>query len=375
MCLIVFDWKPTSYPSLVVAANRDEVFDRPSQTAHFWKDEPTIYGGRDVVMGGTWLACSTTGRFAAVTNYHEPRCKGGCATTRKSYSKSRGEIPVMFVSEKQQLQQQSHVDSKMTTTTSTETAALSSLLFVKTRLEVCREEFGGFNAILFDGQSLVYCSNRGERKNAGDEQYSFIMQELPAGLYGVSNHLLNTPWPKVEKAKVALSDALSTMEYESSVPAPPPPSSIQATVVKEDENSTTITKPNNFHTQIAQRLIKAMEDTTKVVNLDLLPWTLGVEEEIIRSSIFVEGVTFGTRTTTIVTFDRRYGFDMTEKNHHHNHHRMKTFRVASSEEEDDDDEEESSLLHHHQRIEIHNRSDPPRRRRHDDGFNKEKVRI
>ena len=433
MCLIVFDWNPTRrsyYPSFVVAANRDEVYDRPSQIAHFWKDKkPTIiYGGRDLLMGGTWLACSTTttsgsGRFAAVTNYHEPR-KNAIGGKGKIYPRSRGEIPVMFVSEEEQQTQQQQeqqqpspkVNSTLTATTTTtlsETASSSSLIeFVKTRLEICHKEYGGYNAILFDGQSLIYCTNRGgggegegERRNGGGEEeqqqeqdqqnYSFVMKELPPGLYGLSNHLLDTPWPKVIKAKIGLSNVLSSMS-----------SMVQDGVTKEEEEDDDDEKNTNntmsydcynyYHTQIAQKLIKVMEDTTKVFDTDLLPTTLGVQEEIIRSSIFVEGPTFGTRTTTIVTYydNKRYDghggcsfFDMTEKNHiihhHHHHHHQTVLHCSSSEEEEE--EESSSPLVHHQRIEIRSSSssssDPRRRhcrlhRDDDDGFNNEqKLRI
>ena len=288
MCLIVFNWKPGSFPSLVVGANRDEQFDRPSDTARFWKDKPHIFAGRDALMGGTWLACSTNGRFAAVTNYHEPRPEG--ASRQQTYPKSRGEIPVQFVSEQTK-------DGKAAST-------ISVVEFIKANLEVCHKEYGGYNAILFDGTSLVYCSNRGCTKD--EDTYSFVMRELPPGLYGLSNHLLDTPWPKVDKAKIALSKALSATLTSSVL-------SSEKKVERVDSNG------SSDHTDLAKKLIEVMGDDSRVLEVDLLPVTLGEWEETIRSSIFVDGPTFGTRTTTIVSYHCQNGFDFTEKNYKTRH--------------------------------------------------------
>src|SRR5439155_14318248 len=68
MCLIGFTWQVDPQFDLVVAANRDEFHARPSAPADFWKDAPDLYGGRDLKSGGSWLAVSSRGRFAAVTN-------------------------------------------------------------------------------------------------------------------------------------------------------------------------------------------------------------------------------------------------------------------------------------------------------------------
>jgi uncharacterized protein with NRDE domain len=242
MCLIALDWRPDDHKSLILVANRDEYYERPSQPAHYWKDQPHIYGGRDLLLGGSWLTCSTSGRLAAVANFIKKEDIG------KKYPRSRGEIITNFVSSR-----------------------LSAKHFAD-QLEKLKDDYSGFSALLFDGESLVCCSNRDP---------SQFTRALSAGLYGLSNHLLDTPWPKVEKAKHAL------------------------TKVTRDMN----------HNQLVDVLLKEMRDTTRVSERSLLPTTLGEEEEQIRCSVFVRGPVFGTRTTTIVVFDDRDGFDFTEKNY------------------------------------------------------------
>lgn len=76
MCLITFNKQSSSKYPLILVANRDESYLRESKPIHFWEDNPDILGGRDMKAGGTWLAMTKTGRFAALTNQpftqHEP---------------------------------------------------------------------------------------------------------------------------------------------------------------------------------------------------------------------------------------------------------------------------------------------------------------
>jgi uncharacterized protein with NRDE domain len=243
MCLISLDWRPEARPSLILASNRDEYYERPSQQAQYWKDQPHIYGGRDLLLGGSWLTCSTNGRLAAVTNFFSKEDRG------KKYPKSRGEIITNFAS-----------------------SNLSAKEFAIQYLEPQKDEYSGFSALLFDGTTLVCCSNRDPKQ---------FLCELPAGTYGLSNHLLNTPWPKVEKAKQALTKLSRDMT----------------------------------HDQLVAVLLDELHDATRVSDKSLLPTTLGEEEEHIRSAVCVQGQTFGTRTTTIVTFDDQHGFEVTEENY------------------------------------------------------------
>ena len=68
MCLIVFGYDVHKKYRLILSANRDEFFDRPTAPLNVWEDEPEIIGGRDLQQRGTWIAFSKNGRFAALTN-------------------------------------------------------------------------------------------------------------------------------------------------------------------------------------------------------------------------------------------------------------------------------------------------------------------
>src|SRR5712691_2616136 len=88
MCLIAIALHASKYP-LVIAANRDEDYARPTLAAHFWTDAPNILGGRDALHGGSWLAMTRAGRFAAVTNLR--------GSVRDPQKRSRGELVSNFV--------------------------------------------------------------------------------------------------------------------------------------------------------------------------------------------------------------------------------------------------------------------------------------
>ena len=170
MCVIYFALlHHPDYP-LILLANRDEYYARSSVAAAYWDDHPDIYGGRDLVGGGTWLGVTRGRRFAAVTNYRDPFAATG--------SRSRGELVAGF---------------------------LKSDSSSKDYLEQIREqrrEYSGFNLLvgrIGESSELHYYSNRG-----GDPI------ELAPGIYGLSNHLLDTPWPKVAKGKAEFTDLLKS---------------------------------------------------------------------------------------------------------------------------------------------------------------------
>ena len=73
MCLIVLAYKVHPEYPLILAANRDEFLERPTEKAHFWSDAPHILAGRDLRAGGTWLGITRSGRFAALTNHRDLR--------------------------------------------------------------------------------------------------------------------------------------------------------------------------------------------------------------------------------------------------------------------------------------------------------------
>lgn len=160
MCLIILAYQAHPRYALVFAANRDEFLDRPAQPAHFWADAPHVLAGRDLKAGGTWLGITTTGRFAALTNYRDlrrPMVKG----------RSRGALVRDALD---------HDPGKTYT-------------------------YDGFNLIYGTVDALRYRNNIDGRDTA-----------LPPGIHGLSNHLLNTPWPKVVRAKARFTELMNAEE-------------------------------------------------------------------------------------------------------------------------------------------------------------------
>ena len=164
MCLIAVAHGVDDRHTLVVAANRDERHARPSSDADWWTDAPEVLGGRDLTAGGTWLAVNRSGRFAAVTNIHEP----GAPAARKS----RGLLVTDFLGE----------------SAAGEDCSRS--------LGRRGADYGPFNLLLFDGAALHYVSNRANPA------------VLPAGIHGLGNSPLGAHWPKVRRAVQGLAAAL-----------------------------------------------------------------------------------------------------------------------------------------------------------------------
>ncbi len=157
MCLLVFAWNVHPRYRLIFAGNRDEFHDRPSAPMAWWFDHPQILGGRDLQAGGTWLAVSRRARFGVVTNFRDMQ-------RPLEGAPSRGTLITRYLA--------GNMDGRRFMTELAPTAA----------------EYGGFNLLLTDERAMVYASNR-----APD-----FSRELSAGIHGLSNHLLDTPWPKLE---------------------------------------------------------------------------------------------------------------------------------------------------------------------------------
>ena len=162
MCLIYVAWQSHSRYHLVVAANRDEYHARPAAPAHWWDDTPGLLAGRDLTAGGTWLGIDSAGRFAALTNYQ-------ALSPHRADAPSRGALVSDFL-------------------TGDESAA-----HYLRRIVGDGHRYNGFSLLAMDGDSLAFASNRSRE-----------MVTLGAGVYGLSNHLLDTPWPKVTEGKAAL---------------------------------------------------------------------------------------------------------------------------------------------------------------------------
>jgi uncharacterized protein with NRDE domain len=173
MCLIAFALHAHPEYPFIFASNRDEFYERPTRRAEFWPEAPHILAGRDEREGGTWCGIDRDGRFACVTNFREPQ-----DLTQKK--RSRGEIPTRF------------------------------LLGNTAPVDYIREEhergieYRGFNCLVGDARSLHYTSNRAERP-----------QLLGPGIYGLSNELLDSDWPKVRQARDAMTEILGREHIET----------------------------------------------------------------------------------------------------------------------------------------------------------------
>ena len=227
MCLLVFAFKVHPAYKLILAANRDEFYERPTAPAKFWDDNPNLLAGKDLKAGGTWLGITRYGKIAAITNYRDP-------SSIKENAPSRGKILSHYL------------------LGSEDPVAYLERLLKKADL------YNGFNLILGDRDDLFWYSNRGEGYH-----------RLSAGLYGLSNHLLDTPWPKISSSKEALSDLLSNEQNPS---------------------------PETLFRLLADRTIP---DDSR------LPSTgVGIEWERILSPIFIVSSNYGTRSSTILFIDR-----------------------------------------------------------------------
>lgn len=188
MCLIVFAWRAHPDYPLVVAANRDEYLDRPAMPAHWWTDAPELLAGRDLEAGGTWMGLSRNGRFAALTNYRDP-------SRRVTGAPSRGAL----VREALVADGDAHATLQHIATNSTRHAA--------------------FNLLVGDGERLGVL-----------ESTTGAVRLLGPGIYGLSNHLLDSPWPKLVKARERLTALLPALPDDDAVlallrdptPAPDP---------------------------------------------------------------------------------------------------------------------------------------------------------
>ncbi|MBF0378262.1 MAG: NRDE family protein [Desulfamplus sp.] len=162
MCLIAFGYGVHKKYRLILSANRDEFFNRPTAPLNVWEDEPQIIGGRDLQQGGTWMGFNKQGRFAALTNVRNP-------ASMKPNARSRGElIPSFLLSDEE---------------------PVSYLKTIKNRIG----DYNGFNLLAGDLNNLFFISST-------DQQIIKVKE----GIHAVSNHTLNTPWVKVQIVKEGL---------------------------------------------------------------------------------------------------------------------------------------------------------------------------
>jgi uncharacterized protein with NRDE domain len=236
MCLIVLSYKQHPGFRLILAANRDEFYERPTQALAFWEDRPDTLAGLDLKSGGTWLGITKTGRMAAITNFrHIPSIKQDAP--------SRGKLVKDFL---------------------TGSAAPAEYL---AHVKSVGDRYNGFNLIVGDADTLGYYSNRGDD-----------VLELKPGLYGLSNHLLDTPWPKVQKVKERFQDLVAGRPEVSS-----------------------------------HDVFEMLHDTSRPPD-DTLPDTgIGLEWERILSPLFITSDTYGTRSSSLIAWKENGELTFSEK--------------------------------------------------------------
>ncbi len=158
MCLMAWRWQPGSVTPLVLIANRDEFYARPTLPLHWWKKTENgaqILAGKDLQQGGTWLGVSRSGRLAALTNYRAP-------DMQREDAPSRGTLVADFLQ--------------------SDGSAADYLQ----QLRPHTQDYNPFNLLVFDGHALMGLESR-RRK----------VLHLPEGMGALSNADFQTPWPKL----------------------------------------------------------------------------------------------------------------------------------------------------------------------------------
>lgn len=226
MCLIFVAYKHHPRYPLVVAANRDEFYARPTAPARFWADHPGLLAGKDLESGGSWLGVTRGGRFAAVTNYREPG-------KRRADAPSRGHLVTDFL-----------------------LGADPPAAYLH-RVSARGAEYNGFNLLAGDVNSLGWYSNRADGAKT-----------LTPGVYALSNHLLDTRWPKVERGKAGFESLLGGETLDES------------------------------------QMLDLLADRAVAVEEELPDTGVGREWERVLSPIFINSDNYGTRSSTVISLDK-----------------------------------------------------------------------
>ncbi|QSE97711.1 NRDE family protein [Fulvivirga lutea] len=232
MCLILFAKNVHPKYKLVLAANRDEFYERATEPATFWEDHEDLLAGKDLEAGGTWMGITKAGRIAMLTNYRD-------LSNIKTNAPSRGHLVTDYLLGEESAQNYlTHVESK-------------------------GELYNGFNLIAGDADSLNYYGN-----------YQKGVHKISDGLHGLSNALLDTSWPKVEKGKEKLESLLNETQINSN------------------------------------ELLRILYDDIKANDNNLPETGVGYEKEKMLSPMFIKSSNYGSRCSTaiLVTHDNEFTF-------------------------------------------------------------------
>lgn len=238
MCLIVFAWQVIPGMPLIAAANRDEFYGRPATPAAWWEDHPHVYAGRDLQGGGTWLGITRDGRFAALTSVRAP-------SERCPDAPSRGALVANYL-----------------------TGQASAEEYVR-KLAAQDDIFNGFNLLVGDNEKIVWFSNRGQNDVRNG-------QRLQPGIYGLSNGLLDAPWPKVVRTKAQFASLLCQGAPEDAY-------------------------------------FEMLTDTTRASDCRLPKTGVDLELERMLSPVCIESPTYGTRVSTVVQLYQSSGAMLKER--------------------------------------------------------------
>lgn len=234
MCLILFSYKTHKELPLVILANRDEFLDRPTQQAHWWNGD-NMLAGKDLKAGGSWMGVARNGRFAALTNVREPH-------NMKADAPSRGALVTDFL------------EGEMTAESYLEGVAEKG------------QAYNGFNLLVGTKDELWYYGNRGPAPQA-----------LKPGTYGLSNALLDTPWPKLATGKDAV-DVWLTQPTEAGA-------------------------------------LAILEDGKIYPDAQLPDTGVPLDWERALSARFIKKDNYGTRCSTVITFGKDDTISLVEKTH------------------------------------------------------------
>ena len=235
MCLILFAYNIHPVYHLVLGANRDEFFNRPAAPLSFWNDRPDILAGRDLKDMGTWLGITCSGRLAAITNFRDPGAL-------KAGAPSRGLLANDFLG-----------------------GSMPAPEYLE-HIRKAGQNYNGFNLIVGDMSGMYYYSNRSGKIHA-----------LSPGLYGLSNHLLDTPWPKVVKGKKELN-----------------------AIIRQNRRIS------------AETVMALLADRRRFADETLPDTGIGRKWERRLSSIFIDGPEYGTRSSAVILVEKSGKVSFTE---------------------------------------------------------------
>ncbi len=235
MCLIFLSVNQHPTYKLIIAANRDEFYNRDTAPADYWQDHPSILGGRDLEAHGTWMAMKKSGKISMLTNYRDPK-------NIKPNAPSRGQLVSDFL-----LNNHSPLD------------------YLK-KVDQVAPQYNGFNLVVGDVNQLYYLSN-----------YKRGIDKLDTGLHGLSNHLLDTPWPKVANGKVQLKSILAN---------------------------------DNISTD---ELFQFLNNEQRAPDSKLPETGIGIARERALSSMFIKTNGYGTRCSTVILINKQNQVEFTER--------------------------------------------------------------